>query len=401
MKIIVLSLKSADERRRYISSELKKYGLDFSFFDALSPDDIDKDLFIDKPDMFSREAVATFESHKKIIESVKDYDEPVLILEDDAKIDVKNFIQKVKSLLETDLEYDMMFLGWRVNYLWDKIDKEYTILNNDFIKLNRFIELHSYIVNKSSVDKILDLLNSVKPHEHVDFVIADFIKENKIKGIFSQEKIFIQNKRKFKTQIPKKIHIENKNKKRFFQIGFNKCGTTTLHNFFKKNGLRSLHWRGGRLATDIKKNYDNKLPLLSGYERYDCFTDMEFAERGIFIYLDYYKELDKEYPDSVFILNVRNVDDWIKSRLEHPNYLLNYMNYTGLNENEVVELWRNDWFRHIEQVKEYFKDSDRFICFDITYEQDKFLNFISKFMKVRYNEFGHFNKSSERKNKRR
>ncbi len=401
MKIIVLSLKNAIERREYMSLELEKYGLDFSFFDALSPDDIDKDLFIDKPDIFSKEAVATFESHKKIIESVKSYDEPVLILEDDAKIKFSNFIEKIKRLLETDLEYDIMFLGWNINRVWSINDKKYTILNNDFIKLNRFIELHSYIVNKKSVDKVLDLLNSVKPHEHVDFVIADFIKEDKIKGIFSREKIFLQNKRQFKTQIPKAKDILKENRIKIFQIGFNKCGTTTLHNFFKKNGLISLHWERGKLANNIKKNYDNKLPLLSGYERYNCFTDMENVKIGLYIPLLYYKELHKQYPDGIFILNTRNVDDWIKSRLNHPNYLVDCMNYTSLNKNEVVELWRNDWFRHIKDVKEYFKDNNRFICFDIIHEQDKFLDFISKYVKVYHKELGHYNKTSERKNKRR
>ena len=40
-----------------------------------------------------------------------------------------------------------------------------------------------------------------------------------------------------------------------FLIGFNKTATTTLHFFFKKNGLPSIHWDNNRLATTIAPSY--------------------------------------------------------------------------------------------------------------------------------------------------
>ena len=67
MDIKVLSLKSAKKRREYMESQLS--GTPFSFFDALSPNDIDQSLFNNKPDFLSVEAVATFESHRNIISS--------------------------------------------------------------------------------------------------------------------------------------------------------------------------------------------------------------------------------------------------------------------------------------------------------------------------------------------
>jgi hypothetical protein len=41
-----------------------------------------------------------------------------------------------------------------------------------------------------------------------------------------------------------------------FIIGFNKSGTTSIHELFSKNGCASIHWDEGRLA---KKSLLNAL----------------------------------------------------------------------------------------------------------------------------------------------
>ena len=41
---------------------------------------------------------------------------------------------------------------------------------------------------------------------------------------------------------------------KIFQIGFNKCGTKTLHHYFSRNGIRSVHWDEGRLAQRMFAN---------------------------------------------------------------------------------------------------------------------------------------------------
>ena len=63
--------------------------------------------------------------------------------------------------------------------------------------------------------------------------------------------------------------------KRIFIIGFNKTGTRTLHNYFYKNLIPSVHWDQGRLAKTIKYNYENGIKILTGYEKYIVFSDME------------------------------------------------------------------------------------------------------------------------------
>ena len=164
---------------------------------------------------------------------------------------------------------------------------------------------------------------------------------------------------------------------KIFQIGFNKCGTASLYHFFKDNGLKSLHWRWGDegaykyAALEMKRNYENKRPLLEGMEEFDFYSDMESHLDGfdnewddyfpcVHAYMDYFKELDKQYPNSKFILNHRNVIKWIKSRQRHVfgsgrTYLSSYMYHMKMTEEEVLTLWGNQWDTHINNVLEYFK----------------------------------------------
>jgi hypothetical protein len=41
---------------------------------------------------------------------------------------------------------------------------------------------------------------------------------------------------------------------KIFQIGFNKCGTSTIHHYLRANGVRSVHWDDGRLAQRMFAN---------------------------------------------------------------------------------------------------------------------------------------------------
>jgi len=174
---------------------------------------------------------------------------------------------------------------------------------------------------------------------------------------------------------------------KIFQIGFNKCGTRTIHNFFLRNGVKSAHWENNKLADTIHKNYNNNLPLLTGIDKYTVYTDMENVDTQIYAHILYYKELDRQYPNSKFILNIRDRDKWITSRLNHNNlksgkYLITTMNYYDYTEEQVINMWINDWENHIRDVKDYFKDRPNdLLIFDI--EEDnvsKLVKFFSPYL---------------------
>lgn len=86
-------------------------------------------------------------------------------------------------------------------------------------------------------------------------------------------------------------------KKKVFAVGFNKSGTMSLHVLFESLGLPSYHGEQWRGCDDIK--------LLHSY---DCFSDGIPKDLA---------KLDRMFPDSKFILQVRELDSWVYSRLAH------------------------------------------------------------------------------------
>ena len=123
-----------------------------------------------------------------------------------------------------------------------------------------------------------------------------------------------------------------------FAIGFNKSGTTSLHTLFESLGLLSYH--GARW-----RDCDN-LYLLNAF---DCFSDN--------IPQDLLK-IDRLFPGSKFILQVRELDTWVYSRLAHIERAKKQGVHEGgpyWDDSEItVEHWirqRND---HHVNVLEYF-----------------------------------------------
>ena len=88
--------------------------------------------------------------------------------------------------------------------------------------------------------------------------------------------------------------MNNKSYDKYFVIGFNKTATSTLHNLFIKNNLKSQHQKSQFWDTS----------------KYDCFSDITSGD-------DIWKELDKKYENAIFILNVRELDKWLISRFKH------------------------------------------------------------------------------------
>lgn len=145
---------------------------------------------------------------------------------------------------------------------------------------------------------------------------------------------------------------------KIFLIGFNKCGTTTIHHYFAANGIRSVHWDKGRLARRVFHNIACGDALLAGYENFDAFTDMEYLDHQGACHLEAYKLFPyfaAQYPDAVFILNTRNREAWIRSRLRQPTYAARARKYHGVaSDHALADIWRADWDRHHQRVAAFF-----------------------------------------------
>jgi hypothetical protein len=105
-----------------------------------------------------------------------------------------------------------------------------------------------------------------------------------------------------------------------FIIGFNKSGTTSIHELFSKNGFASIHWDEGRLAKKSLLNALEGRRLFYGYDhQYQVFSDLVYRnDRFYFEGNSLFREMDKDYPNAFFIYNKRNIADWLKSRIHHP-----------------------------------------------------------------------------------
>ena len=155
---------------------------------------------------------------------------------------------------------------------------------------------------------------------------------------------------------------------KIFQIGFNKCGTSTLHRYLRANGVKSIHWDEGRIAQRMFANLANGDNLLTGYECFDAFTDMEYLDRAG-TYLEGYKlfpYLAEQYPGAVFILNTRDREAWIRSRFAwRGDYADRHRSHFNVNSDEqLTNLWRAEWDRHHRRVIDYFagRSCRFFVC---------------------------------------
>lgn len=130
-------------------------------------------------------------------------------------------------------------------------------------------------------------------------------------------------------------------RKKVFVIGFNKSGSVSLHYLFESLGLPSFHHERWRLQNDRWL-----------MRQYDCFSDGEPNNL---------KLLDESFPRSQFILNVRELDSWLYSRLAHiEREKVSNPNFTAsptwdISE-EVVKRWISFRNRYHLFVMEYFKD---------------------------------------------
>ncbi len=140
---------------------------------------------------------------------------------------------------------------------------------------------------------------------------------------------------------------------KIFGIGLSKTGTTSLANALEILGYRVKDCLG---VTDYRKgdlSSIDKAALLNN----DALTDTPIPS--------YYRELDVEYPDSKFVLTVRDMGDWLKSCKKQFNQKLadkqteaHNQLFFDLYESTVFneEKFRVGYKRFVEGVLDYFKD---------------------------------------------
>ena len=131
---------------------------------------------------------------------------------------------------------------------------------------------------------------------------------------------------------------------KIFGIGLYKTGTTSLQQALNILGFRCFH--AVTSYEEAVKNSGGGLFPKSILDAYDAFCDNPFPA--------HFKEFDKRYPNSKFILTVRDLKSWLRSVKRHvdrnrfdPFYRRGFNRF---DEFEQTKLWHS----HHEEVKKYF-----------------------------------------------
>ena len=182
-----------------------------------------------------------------------------------------------------------------------------------------------------------------------------------------------------------------------FCIGFNKTATVSFNVLFKSSGITSAHWGGmdpnGNLALQMARNFYLARPLLQGLEEYTALSDMTYADDKVIVEgCRFFKELHQQYPDAYFILNTRETEGWIRSRINHRqgHFLERTQKACGLSEEEVLDAWRAMHVAHDQEVMQYFgANPGRFMRFEIEQGSvDEIARFLSPDFEIKTQAWG-------------
>lgn len=165
---------------------------------------------------------------------------------------------------------------------------------------------------------------------------------------------------------------------RLVLVGFNKCGTSSISDLFRQCGHPAAHWRtddGQFLAPLIFSNLHLGRPLLQGLSRYAVISDLFYLDEKVYLEANsLFDRMAKDHPQTRFLLNTRDREAWISSRLSHETpgsgrIIDRACAYFGLPPDRVAELWRDQWDRHHDAVRRFFA-ADPWRCLEYDIERD-------------------------------
>lgn len=129
-------------------------------------------------------------------------------------------------------------------------------------------------------------------------------------------------------------------KKKVFAVGFNKSGTYSMHTLFQSLGLRSYHGTEWRDCEKLKLFYS-----------YESFTDG--PPQNI-------PKLDRLFPGSKYIWQVRDLESWIYSRLAHIERIKANRKFTPEDRwdttEKAIKLWIKNRNLHHLYLYSYFEN---------------------------------------------
>lgn len=182
-------------------------------------------------------------------------------------------------------------------------------------------------------------------------------------------------------------------------IGFNKCATRSFNELFRRNGLRSCHWKipgeEQTIAEKIVSNISLARRSLAGLEHFVVFSDLTSLNKNCFIDMPLLLPfLIDDYPNSYFIYQYRSLDKWIESRLKHANFRKRSSQVLGgASESEVVDFWKNQFIIYRTYVRRRMEHCN-YMEFELEAEPvNELASFLSQDYQVDVSHWSHKGKS--------
>lgn len=210
---------------------------------------------------------------------------------------------------------------------------------------------------------------------------------------------FLQNLRlklyHFKKNLEKQKELKSiSNKQKIFCIGRNKTGTTSLEHEFLQRGFVVGNQFDGENLLDSYINKDFT-PIIDFCKTAQVFQDAPFS------YPETYKYLDQAFPDSKFILSVRNSsEEWYNSLINHHSRSFGKGKIPSKEDLQNAKhvhlgwMWKAnraifsspenepyhkesliaDYQKHNDDVIEYFKNTNKLLIINLSKSED-YINF--------------------------
>ncbi len=149
---------------------------------------------------------------------------------------------------------------------------------------------------------------------------------------------------------------------KIFCIGFYKTGTTSLFHALRLLGYRTINgdkpgsYPGADDGASLIPQMDAGKYALPTFELFDAFTDAP--------YLWIWREIYAQFPESKYILTVRDEDRWIEScvrfyhgRRVRPMMIWKFGKYADPSRDEASrQVWLENYRRHNADIRAFFAD---------------------------------------------
>ncbi|KAK1736193.1 putative sulfotransferase domain-containing protein [Skeletonema marinoi] len=201
-------------------------------------------------------------------------------------------------------------------------------------------------------------------------------------------------------------HLYGKLQKPYFNLGFPKMGTSSLHKFFQCGGLDSVHYRCTRLdscARCMRESVEaGGLPL--DYcelppRKIDMYAQMD--DGHYFPQIELLDELVDGYPKATLFLTFRSMEKWYNSLRKwpprrngpHMNDKLKQHNITGFPSgvgNNVDEF--ADWYcNHVDRVRDIAASNPSLTLVEVDIEDSTIAKRMSDMFDIDESCWGHTN----------